>query len=1259
MSARKNNASELRIGADFGPGHTGIALLDGDNRVLAREVIVHRVGLSDTLKIRRENRAMRRRAKSKSRRLRDFRALLAEMKIAPQFRIPDSGKEKQDALEKRVNAVGNRLYALAHRRGWDYAELTDLLVVRPEGKPPKKAALVDEIDKFLKGRVPPELLTLDPPNPPERKKSRTQSDHDRRVRQWQSAREALECGKNPPEESRQFIRLPATCLGELAEAESQAYKNPDDPELQARAENIRQQLQGGRENISRWLKERLCVAFGGGAPDDPAVRNALDAMLVRLGLADGKDAFERGEIYSPDRNRHRSEMLRELDELLNEAEGENAVGASAEQWLRWKKRARAVLQREYRQKRFLNRSPGKCPARILKDGEWTRCNRNLPQRGKVRELLFEIEARQMRVVDAKGDGEIRNLRDDELAELKECVNFRKGKIRDIGKWKEFLSRRFPPPKKNAEDEGDDEAQTKRDQLRAIAQGSGVGRVRGLCRQCMEEKIRILKAPNDSEADDQERRERWNALHGETIFGLGDAPPALRQKVEIVCRRVIRMLKNAGFQNPKDAPVFHIGVEQAAFDISAMSSAKGERPKKKSAYQKRRPREIPELVQEQEELCIYCDSELGSDRTVDHLGARRRGGGDSALNRVVMCGRCNILKGKKAINQLAENAMAALRQNNPEKAEFLKNNMGRIVANLSPPQQTMFGAKVLRGALAEAILDDPARAKEFPIIRARDTSLLRQRWFPKIHRMKRALRADESGGYFPVEAGYDRQWPEKNIAPPDMDDPNVPRFVRQCENRQFALSPDEGDEGVWHIPLTDGGEFRVAVRSPKDSPVREYHHAVDAIVAAAKVDWDKIARLERDASDRNSRARITFWRQAESGRPGGELAEDDIPDDWHGWRFNDKKDKSGPKRSRTNRQPLRKIRLSRTDKREFLVHRKPLHELTCDEVKRIPDSAVNIRNALKNAWENIGKKTDAEERKRITTDNGAKIAPAYFLALLETDILHPKNTRSVSIRPGGKEGQRAETAFPIRSHRTPDGIAHTHRFLPETPAWAEVAVWSEKDKKGKVKIVSSRRRENFYIRPKSKRQSDDLLEWENGPPPPNARILRRGHEVRLKGKEGMWRINALDEKNAMVEPADDGARMFNQTEPAVVEVKNLFWTGQSVTRTDIPGIWKVDKLRGCAILTPADQAARDAAENGAPDFVEYKKLQHTDNASPSCGETARRMGKYKGKAMQLWPGIWKITGEKSGKIRVLPDDNSARRAAKNSEKKAQYSALISE
>ena len=1232
MDSAKNSKTELRIGADFGSGHTGVALLDGENRVLAREVVVHRADLSDTLKTRRENRAMRRRVKSKRRRLRDFRARLAEMKIAPQLQAPEGEGETREALEARVKSVGNRLYALAHRRGWDWAELEELLVVRREGKPPQPHPIVRETDNFLKERVPVRML-IPMSAAPKRRRGEAQTAHARRVAQWQSAAAILAKGERPPKDLLPFVRLAQTCLGELAEAEADARKNPDDPELQSRAENIRQNLRGKRENIVRWLDERLRNAYGGELPEGEIVP-VRDHLMVRLGLKDGGDAFKRGEIYAPHANRHRDEMLDGLEKLLAEAEAQNAARADAAQWRKWKARARAVIVRQYRKKRFQNRSPGKCAAR-KPDG--TRCGNNLPQRGKVRPLLFEMEARQMLVANPGGET-LRNLRDDEIAQLKECADLKRGKL-DAAKWKAFFSR-FPRRKKGAE--GDDEAQTKPDQLRAIAEGPGTGRVRGLCRECMAEKIQLLKTPTEERGD--EWRERWNDMHGETVFEPDDAPPALRQKVDVICGRVVRMLKSAGYPDPKKAPIVHIGVERASFDIAAMSSAKGARPAKKSFYQKKRPRELPELKREQNQLCIYCGETLGLSATVDHLFPKARGGGDSALNRAAMCAACNTLKGKRQFDGFAKNALAALRQNNPEKADLLEKNRGKAAANFSAAQQTMFGAKILRGALARTLLPNPEAAAA-PVIRGRDTALLRERWFPNIHRIKKAMRAPENQ-FVSVESGHDLERPE---TPDSGEKSRLPGFIKSGA-AGMLVSPNDGDEGTYWIRLADGENIlRLAVRPSRHSLVREYHHAVDAVIAAAKVDWQKIARMERDIRDRSYADRLAFWRQAESGRPQGELARDGEPQDDQ-WLHRDARQKGGAARARTRRQPMRAVQNSRTDDARFLVQRKTLPDLARADLDKIPNAARLIREALRRAWTDIDEMQTREQRENATTDKETKISPAYFLALPQNHILNPKNTRSVSLQTG----VRAELAFPVA--RSAGGVAHTHLFVPEAPVWERAAAWEEGQKSGKPRRKFSRRHASFYRRA--------FPEWENNArPPEDALKLRLGSRVKLESEPGEWRIDGLrGDGRATLSPADDAAQRHAQSAPVGAEIRKLFWRGRTVRRGDktrpqdgkaakqIPGLWKVENLRGRAVLSPRNDEAKRAAESGASRFADYRLLR-PEPPDEKPEELRNLQARHAGK-----PGLWQITKTQAGRATILPRDNIAQRHAKNEGITRSHSAL---
>ena len=319
---RKQNQPPLRIGIDFGFGFTGVALLDG-SRVLERVVARHRTDqadISQALQDRRANRAMRRRVRSRRKRLRDFRALLAEM-----------GKAFRPVLPARTEAEkqrpGNRLYAVAHWRGWDYAELAELLMEQPDDDaPPRPARMVREIDDFLKEQeifpVPASRLKRGRPPKPARKESRDSKSFRDRQGAWEQAGKTLENGDRPGADLLRWTELETSCLGGLAEtvcaagdAATRAEANPDDEVLLADAERardesdeLRETLNGDDpEKISAWIEKRLDLVFG----EIPKDRRGdlLREIMVRLGLADGREPHRAGKLYAPGRNRHRAKAL--------------------------------------------------------------------------------------------------------------------------------------------------------------------------------------------------------------------------------------------------------------------------------------------------------------------------------------------------------------------------------------------------------------------------------------------------------------------------------------------------------------------------------------------------------------------------------------------------------------------------------------------------------------------------------------------------------------------------------------------------------------------------------------------------------------------------------------------------------------------------------------------------------------------------------------------------------------------------------------
>ena len=767
--------------------------MDGENRVLARAVMEHRNDISKTLQDRRQNRAMRRRVRSRRRRLRDFRALLAEMEIPPQLENPEPGE---------IKSHGNRLYALAHWRGWDWAELEEMLAEQSDDKPPRKTETVRMVDDYLKQQLPrPPLRAIG--GTMRRGKSETPADFQRRQQARQTAAETLARNEELPPELLRHAELQESCLGEfsrrLAAAQKSALvaaQNPDDEpalrdalEKRRDADELRERLHN-LNDISEWIGERLQAVFAVTPISADHLAVMRGHILALLGLEDGRDAFLRGNLYRPHRNRHRKKAEDKLRKLLRRADrGE------------WFARARAVLNCPYRVPRIRmkkhrddsapggpprrnNRNIGKCPARNPDGG---RCGKNVPMRAKpeVRELLFLTEARQMNI-QPRGETEHRKLHPEELRELTECADFVAAKV-DKEKWDEFFSR-FRPRRQSEEN------RSKREALLDIAAGTMPGRA-AFCAAHLREKDSLLR-------DEKTEGAEWAALHQMRILGPEDAPPSLRCKVDAVCARVLRMAKDVGV-NP--ASIARIGVESARFDIASLSSAEG-RKLKKSAYGKKRPRVRADLAAEQDNLCAYCGQDLAANWTIDHVFPRAAGGGDAAKNRVAACAACNMEKWQFANLNLHPKALDALRRRNPEKAKFLEKSLrgGRALASakMSAAHQTMTGGKILRAALARALFGGAEKSADltiFPVVRAADSAMLRRRWFPQISRQKSALR-DNNDFAVRVDAGKVHE--EKKILYADLrpETGRLPAFIQSAPDGKIRLAPNPGDEGVYRIPM---------------------------------------------------------------------------------------------------------------------------------------------------------------------------------------------------------------------------------------------------------------------------------------------------------------------------------------------------------------------------------------------------------------------------------------------------------------------------
>ena len=1193
--AQKESSHHLRLGVDFGFGFTGVALLDGA-RVLDRAVISHGADISQLLQSRRENRAMRRRNRSRRKRLRDFRALLKEMKLAPILPAED---------EETKNRPGNQLYGIAHWRGWDYAELDELLMEESENAPPRKTQTVRDVDNSLKKQeiapLPAARLKLGKePNPIPRKESKSSASFIRRRTEWEKAGKLLAEGKRPPPELLRYAELETSCLGELADAvinarnaKRNAGKKSDDDErahiaekAQDAADKLREKL-NGFEKISEWeewINERLDAVFGIDIelPDDER-KILCDEILVRLGLKDvryGRDAHRTGKFYRPNRNRHRESALEELREEMRGILDDAGRKSEFEKWI---KRAEAIINQRQRPMRVDNRRPGKCPALDEKTG--VRCGCNVPRRDKpdIRRLLFEIEARQMNIVPKNKD-EPRKLSENEIINLLACVDFDERKTHDK-KWLAFF-KCFPPPRKS--DEDGESLRNKKDQLRDIVRSGKKGRT-GYCRKHLAEKIRLLE-------NDETEGSRWAALHGERILGRADATPSLLYRVDKILSVVRKMLADAKIADPK---IEHIGVESARFDIASLSSLEGGRKLKKAAYSKPRGRPLKSLSDAQNGLCLFCGETMGANATVDHIFARARKGGDSWKNRAAMCAACNTQKWKFADVRLNPKAMAALDENEPGKAEFLRMRMDKSESlysqNFSAAQATMLGGRIIRGALAEMLCGDENAAKDkkiFPIERAADLACLRKGWFPEINRKKRAHRLSESSdGGVKVNVGETK---EIKI-PGELQNPDeMPDFI-SVKNGAWILSPEAGHEGAVYLWLNhedrrnlkilpqksrakpggwtiradewseinlreakiqgrlesvdgesnrekwpfkyrrESGALKILAENPgshelvfsgkllrifinlaEGDTARKYHHAIDAIIAAAPADWNRIARMAKNAKTRSRKAADVFEEEIKKARPlacDGKPYPDSSPEhSSDDWLIEQKADKSGFNRAKTKREPLGLWK--DPEGKNIIVQRKPLDRLPRKNIPDITDAAEKIREALQKAWEEIDSfppEKREEFVEKISTKSGDEcISHHWFLhsGLPESHILHPKKTRSVPVKIG-----KPERAFIVK-RKGPDGKPVLHRFDREE-YWGEVAVWEINGKRD-----FSRRRPPFYV------NADNPQEWENDKAPPenikdkNIFYVRRGMLVRIDGEDGVWRVITLERGGATLHAKDD-------------------------------------------------------------------------------------------------------------------------------------------
>ena len=283
-------SKSLRLGIDFGYKYTGIAVLDS-NKVLDVKVLQHR-DISNKLQTRRSNRSQRRRKLSKLRRLRDLKALLKGMGIEPQISI----SKKKTITEREKASLGNRIYALAHYRGWDYVSLFEMLVEEEDAKAPKCPIQVKEIDKMLiqDFKAP---VSFDKTG---RKKGKKENKVDYEKAQEKAEQEINNYSTNPQRFSLSadvvpFAKISQTCLGELYEKAKEIYDlrkkiSVDEQEIEKKErvyEDLKLKFQNSRtDKISDYLKERLNLIYVDGFKTKS--EEIINRIMVELGLDIGE-----------------------------------------------------------------------------------------------------------------------------------------------------------------------------------------------------------------------------------------------------------------------------------------------------------------------------------------------------------------------------------------------------------------------------------------------------------------------------------------------------------------------------------------------------------------------------------------------------------------------------------------------------------------------------------------------------------------------------------------------------------------------------------------------------------------------------------------------------------------------------------------------------------------------------------------------------------------------------------------------------------
>ena len=244
--------------------------------------------------------------------------------------------------------------------------------------------------------------------------------------------------------------------------------------------------------------------------------------------------------------------------------------------------------------------------------------------------------------------------------------------------------------------------------------------------------------------------------------------------------------------------------------------------------------------------------------------------------------------------------------------------------------------------------------------------------------------------------------------------NISRYVPWCDIKITNETLNKEEKIKLKTQIAEK-TLTIAVQPAKDDSINDFHHALDAIVLAANVDWDSIQRLNENIRERDylERKRMSKEASEENAPKFNEFKKDQkgnliAPEKSYKWYFRDKEDQRKLEFSKTDTEPLRSVLESSKKEKGEVLQRHLLEKIKKKNIKNI--KSKKIREGMKKEWEEI-EKMNVEEKKGYISGSGKDktISNSYFLKLSKDNILYPKNTRSALCKVGGTKGDRAVMA----------------------------------------------------------------------------------------------------------------------------------------------------------------------------------------------------------------------------------------------------------